>query len=296
MPSLLHETLLLLFRTRPTLAPEVLRDALGMQLPAFTEVRIEPADLTEVVPRELRADQVVVLYDEGVAVLTIVLEAHLRALDKDKLRAWAAYVVGAFVRYDCPACLLVVTTSRAIARRSAKPIVLGPRSAIGPFVLGPRAVPVITAPEQARAMPELAVLSAMAHGRSKIGLKVAVAALAGVAGLEEEQAMLYGDAVLSCLHQAARHALEAMMANGESEIQSKFLKKYIAKGRKEGLAQGKTEGKAEGVLAVLEARGLAIPEEVRQRILASSDLTELDRWVRRAAVVSSAREIFAQPT
>jgi hypothetical protein len=46
------------------------------------------------------------------------------------------------------------------------------------------------------------------------------------------------------------------------------------------------------VLIVLDARGLAIPDEVRQRVEASSDLAELEHWLRRAAVVGSAREIF----
>jgi hypothetical protein len=50
VPSQLHEALLLLFRNRPELAPELLRDALHIELPSYTEVRIESADLTEVVP------------------------------------------------------------------------------------------------------------------------------------------------------------------------------------------------------------------------------------------------------
>jgi hypothetical protein len=292
MLSKLHEALLLLFRDRPTLAPEVLRDTLRVPLPDFTEARVESSDLTEAVPRELRADHVIGLYNGATRVLSIVVEAQLKSPDKKKLRAWVGYVAGSFTRNRCQACLLVVTTRRAVAARSAQPIVIGPQSVIGPFVLGPGSVPVITADEQARSMPEVAVLSAMAHGRSKVGPQVALAALAGLAGLEEEHAMLYGDVMLSCLHEAAKRALEAMMASGEYEIQSKFLKKYIAKGKKEGRAEGKAEGRAEAVLEVLEARGVAIPDDVRERIVHSTDLAALRHWLRRAAVVSSAREIF----
>jgi hypothetical protein len=298
--SKLHEELLLLFRNRPTLAPEVLRDTLKVPVPDFTEARIETGDLTEVVPRELRADQVVVLYDGAARVMSIVVEVQLQLPDRKKLRAWPNYVTGAFARYDCQACLLVVSTDRAVAARCGKPIVVGPGSTIGPIVLGPRSVPVITAAEQARSVPEVAVLSAMAHGRTKVGLKVALAALAGLAGLEEERALLYGNAVLSSLHKAAKRALEAMMASGDYQITDKFLLKYIAKGKREGRAEGKAEGKAEGraegkaedVLEVLEARGLAIPDDVRQRVAASTDLAELGRWLRRAVVVRSAGEIF----
>src|SRR5687767_6854547 len=63
MPSQLHEALLLLFRNRPTLAPELMRDALRCELPAFTEARIDSADLTDVKPAEYRADLVVLLLD-----------------------------------------------------------------------------------------------------------------------------------------------------------------------------------------------------------------------------------------
>ena len=45
MPSQLHEALLLLFRNRPALAPELLRDALRVTLPHYTEVRLDSADL-----------------------------------------------------------------------------------------------------------------------------------------------------------------------------------------------------------------------------------------------------------
>ena len=38
---MLHEVLLLLFKNRPALAPELLRDALGVELPAHTEVRVD---------------------------------------------------------------------------------------------------------------------------------------------------------------------------------------------------------------------------------------------------------------
>ncbi|WP_233561862.1 hypothetical protein [Sorangium cellulosum] len=46
------------------------------------------------------------------------------------------------------------------------------------------------------------------------------------------------------------------------------------------------------MLKVLEARGLAIPPEVRERVLASTDMAELDRWLRRAAVVTEASALL----
>ena len=43
MASMDHEALVTLFRNRPRLAAELLHDALGLGLPAFTEARIESA-------------------------------------------------------------------------------------------------------------------------------------------------------------------------------------------------------------------------------------------------------------
>src|SRR5262249_32824852 len=115
MLSKLHEALRLLFSDRPTLAPEILRDALKPPLPDFTEIRIESSDLTEAVPRELRADHVVGLYNGAERVLSIIVEPQLKSPDTKKLRAWVGYVSGSFIRHRCQACLLVVTTHRAVA-------------------------------------------------------------------------------------------------------------------------------------------------------------------------------------
>ena len=94
--------------------------------------------------------------------------------------------------------------------------------------------------------------------------------------------------MLSSLNAAARRTLEAMMKSGY-EFQSEFARSYVAKGRQQGIL----EAKAHDVLAFLEARGLEVPAEVRERVLASTDIAELDRWIRRAASVGDAWELLA---
>jgi hypothetical protein len=47
MASMKHDGLLALFRNRPSLAPELLQDALGLALPAWTEARVESAEFTQ---------------------------------------------------------------------------------------------------------------------------------------------------------------------------------------------------------------------------------------------------------
>jgi len=51
------------------------------------------------------------------------------------------------------------------------------------------------------------------------------------------------------------------------------------------------KAKAEDILAVLEARGLAVSEPQRQEILRCQDLDRLGRWLRRAALAATAGEV-----
>lgn len=50
--------------------------------------------------------------------------------------------------------------------------------------------------------------------------------------------------------------------------------------------------RAADVVDVLDARGLTISDEQRERILGCSDLELLKTWLRRAAVVASTDELF----
>jgi hypothetical protein len=170
-----HEGLLLLFRNRPTLAPDLLRDALGVKLPPFTEARIESPELTEVAPTEYRAD-LVVLLAQGRPVQAIVVEVQLKK-DEDKRATWPLYLASLRSRVGCPTALLVVAPGRTVARWAAEPIELGhPGFVLRPLVMGPDALPVITDPARLAAEPELGVLSVMAHGASKDAVPAALAA------------------------------------------------------------------------------------------------------------------------
>jgi hypothetical protein len=294
MPSLSHEALLILFRNRPELAPELLRDALHVALPAYSEVRLESADLTDVSPAEYRADLVILLVD-GKPVLGIVVEVQLQRDDRKRF-TWPVYVAGLRARLACPACVLVVTPNEAVADWCRAPIDLGPGGALSPLVIGPASVPVIDDVAFAERDPELAVLSVMAHGHEPHAEVIGRAALLASLGLSDERQVLYSDLVFAALSHAARTALEDLMAGGTYEFQSEFAKKHQAKGRAEGKAEGKaegrTEGRAEALLAVLEARGLRTSDEARARILACTDVAQLDTWIRKAVTVGSVDELF----
>jgi hypothetical protein len=278
MPSLSHEALLLLFRNRPALAAELLRDALHVSLPTYSEVRLESADLTDVSPAEYRADLVILLVD-GKPVLGIVLEVQL-APDPDKRFTWPVYLAGLRARLRCPACVLVVTPSDTVAEWCRRAIELGPGNAFTPLVVGPASVPVIDDVTIAERDPELAVLSVMAHGQEAHAEILGRAALLATLRLSDERQVLYSDLVFAALSQAARAALEELMAGGTYEFQSEFAKKHQAKGR------------AEALVAVLDARGLRIADEARARILACTDAEQLADWLRKAATATSIDQVI----
>ncbi|KFE65449.1 hypothetical protein DB31_1565 [Hyalangium minutum] len=286
-----HEGLLLLFRNRPALAPELLRDTLGLSLPPWTEARVESAELTQVVPTEYRADLVVLLSDSK-PVFAIVVEVQL-SRDEDKRMSWPLYLTSLRSRVKCPTALLVVAPDASVARWCGQPIDLGhPEFTLRPLVMGANSIPVILEEQVARDDPELAVLSAMAHGHEEVGASIVKTVMAAVRGLDTERVRLYVDLAMSSLSAAARVALEDLMKRGNYEYQSEFARKYVAQGREEGREEGLYEGERTAVFEVLDARGLEVDAEARQRILNCKDPSQLKLWIRKAVVVQSVQELF----
>lgn len=75
---------------------------------------------------------------------------------------------------------------------------------------------------------------------------------------------------------------------------SEFAKSHeargIAKGEARGRAEGEARGRAEALLTLLEARGLAVTDEQRARILACTDRASLERWIVAAVSAESTDE------
>jgi hypothetical protein len=233
-----------------------------MTLPEYSEVRLDSADLTEVQPTEYRADLVVLLLD-GEPVLGIIAEVQLTR-DERKRFVWPAYAVNLYARLECPVHLLVVTAEESIARWAAKPIDFGNGSRFAPLVLGPRGIPEIVDEKKAALDPELAVLSAMAHGQDADiakSARIAAAAQSATRGLDSDRSQLYFDLIFHSLSEAARRALQTMLPF-KYEYQSEFARKNYA----HGLAEGKAAGQADLVERLLSRRFGKLSDDVRGRI------------------------------
>jgi hypothetical protein len=279
MPSRLHESHLLLFRNQPALAAELMRSVLHVSVPEYREAQILSADFTDIQPAEYRADLAIQLRDED-TVFGIVLEVQL-SQDRRKRFVWPVYVSLLRARLECPVELLVVTPDESVARWAARPIEIGRLNTFTPVVVSPSGIPVLVDEEVARVNPELAVLSAMAHGRDENidrAARIALCAHAAISRLDSDRSKLYCDLVIHSLSEAARNALRNMDAQ-TYEYQSDFARQYVAQGRNEGKQEGRAEGEASGRAALI-ARLLTIrfgplSASERSRILAAS-IAELD--------------------
>lgn len=281
MISMAHEVLVDLFKNRPSLGAELLSEALGVALPSYTDARLLSIDLTEIRPTEYRADVVVLLLDGDVPIWVLVVEVQL-GMDPRKRFTWPHYTMGSRARHGCPVGLLVVAPDPDVAAWCAEPIETGiPGFILRPPVLGRMAVPVVTDPAEAARRPELAVLSAMAHGEGEQGAAIAAAVLPTIRALDDERARFYGDLVLNSLNEAARLALEAKMKG--YQYQSDFAKKYLA------------EGERTILLRLIRARFGELPASALARI-EGADRPLLEQWSDRVLSARTLAEVLDEPS
>ena len=282
MPSVLHESHLFLFRNQPALAADLIRRVLGVALPSFAEARVGSAELTQVQPPEYRADLVVELWSDEAAVHAIIVEVQL-AEDKRKRYAWPAYVANLYARLKCPVSLLVFAADEATARWAGCTLEIDGLNRFTPYVLGPSGVPEVTDEVEACENPELAVLSAMAHGRdpnTQRAAEIARVAQKASDGLDSDRSKIYFDLIMNSLGEAARLALNQMDAR-TYEYQSDFARYHIAK--------GKAEGRAEIIIRMLISRFGVLEDSTRVRLQGASQ-AHLEGIADRLLTAQSLRE------
>ena len=187
MASVLHEAILLLVEESPKLAAELLTVALHVKLPAYTKIELRSFDFSDIKPAEYRADRVVLFHNaEGECVFATVLEAQLSP-DADKWLSWPVYATTVRAKYKCPVVVWVVAPTLEMERWCSRSVDVGYGFQFTPLVLGPSLIPVVKDPQVAEAMPELCVLSAIAHGKGPEGEAIGCAFASIAKGLDEER-------------------------------------------------------------------------------------------------------------
>jgi predicted transposase/invertase (TIGR01784 family) len=85
---------------------------------------------------------------------------------------------------------------------------------------------------------------------------------------------------------------EMGIAMERKEARDRGLNEGLQQGLQQGLNQGVAIGATKTLLTLLEARKLEVTDEERSRILAITDVEQLDRMVRSAATANATAEIF----
>ncbi|MCX4240249.1 hypothetical protein [Paraliomyxa miuraensis] len=281
MASPLHEMFVELFAEHPELLLPTLREHVPGLGDASLRFRRGETATSQIPP--LRADLTLELHrpnqDEPIAAGTVEIQL---SEDESKPYSWLLYHAGQHYRLRIPTFLVVVTNDPSIATWAAGPFHSG-MVTLRPLVLGPANMPVIATPEQARASLPQALLSGIVHGRRPVAAEIGKALATVLDETPDDVGALYWDTFLSGLDKAIRRKFE--MRFHDFKPRSDWGKELYAK--------GEAKGEASAILKLLDIRGLVPDPSLRSRIMACTDLDQLDRWLRRAVTARSLDEMLA---
>jgi flagellar biosynthesis/type III secretory pathway protein FliH len=85
--------------------------------------------------------------------------------------------------------------------------------------------------------------------------------------------------------------LVELSAQRAREERNQGVREGLREGMREGLREGEAKGRAADILLVLKTRGVAVPEEIEQRIAACTEPAVLSQWLERAVTAQSAAEV-----
>ena len=288
MPSIAHEAAVELLRRNPQLAAALLASA-GVRVPAGAAAVLADSNLSVPEPTELRAD-VVTVHQGAAGKIVVVTEVQKDPPDGDKRRAWVAYLALAQVEHKCDAALVVIALRERTARASGRPIATGhPGFVLTPIVIGPDTTPAPDGLGGWQVSAELAVLAVLTGALDLGDADTQRLVLRAIARLDAERREIYIRPIRATAPAAVRRALEELMA---TVFRDEFIDGLLEQGRAEGEERGRAQGEAAMVLRVLTARGFTVPDEIRQRVQACSDLDQIEAWGDRAATARSLDEIF----
>lgn len=301
MPTMTHQALAALVRDKPDLAMYLFQAALDAPLPATAQVEPYAAQFTDLNPPEYTADAAYLVKSGDKVQDAVVIEVQLSP-SPEKRASWLQYVATAHRKLMRPVTVMVLAVTEEMARWCREPHGydrLG--NTFRPLVIGPDAIPRITDLEQARALPELAVLSVAAHGHEPGAEAIGIPALLASRTLDNHLLNRYADCIYEWLNQSARRALEEHYKNMHGyEFQSEFFRRAAAEGRdegrKEGLKEGRKEGRKEGqqelLGKLLDLKFGELPDWARERLRTANE-ADLERWTERVLDAPTLDGVFA---
>ncbi|MEU6715195.1 hypothetical protein ABZ897_27330 [Nonomuraea sp. NPDC046802] len=286
MSSPRHDTLIKLFHDRPKLAVEILRDLMGVELPATPLIRVENSTFNTRPSDDIEPDVPIVLGPPQSPAHAVIVEIQQdKSKDPQQL---ARYAAASWLMLRCNVTVLVICPDRAVADHYTQPIDSGLDGyRLQARVLGPDGIPVITDAEEALAHLDLSAMSVMVHGRDRTVIEAFATALAKS---DNDHAVQYHEYAYSMASPEIRHLMEEIMTSTDWPVYSPMAREHFGRGRTEG----KAEEAARMVLLVLSARGLDVPDDARARITTCTDLTQLETWATRAATANTLQDLFTE--
>ncbi|MFE7412389.1 hypothetical protein [Streptomyces laurentii] len=261
---------------------------LGLPLPPPVEVTVLPTDLTESAPVERRVDTLLRLDSADDGSLLLAIEAQGKK-DTAKPASWAYYTAYLWTKYRLPTALLVVCQDRGTAEWAGRSVCSGPPHmptlTIQPVVVGPHNMPVITDPAEARADLALTTLSAITHADDPDIDAILKALSTALQGVPEDIA----DPIIEFTAQGLGKHPAGELWRKLVAVDLSFYKSFISEEIRD---EGRIEDRAACVMAAFNARGIPVPDHIRERITSCTDLDQLSRWHWRAVTVSAAEDIF----
>jgi uncharacterized protein (DUF2164 family) len=298
MPSPTHQILIELFRRRPALMSDLLlaarKTSQPMVLPPGARVVPTMATFMDLTHAEYRPDLAlhVLLAGSDEPMQTFIIEAQLRP-DGDKGYTWPLYSAGLRARDRCPVTSIVLALDERTAEWARAPVVLDllGTHVFRPVVIGPGDIPVITELGEARARPELALLSALVHCRTPGGEKAVYAALsAASAALDREFRALYARAIRALMSEEVRRPLEELMEFEGNQLDVEMFRYYYNQGEKAAHETWRAL-----LIDQLTERFGALPEAARGQIQTASPEV-LAGWARRVLSAASLDDVLASTT
>lgn len=263
MPPVKYDKLRDMIRDRPDLVVELFQEASGIELPRYDLISVPWIGLVDQMATVLIGDP-----DQPDLMIHVEL---LSEIIPQRRYSWPSYLARHRAYYKCPVTMVVLCPDEATAEWCRQPIECG----LDGWVLRPRAlnlaeVPAVTDLDKARALPELTVLSILAHADGPEQKTVLTAYAEAMEVLDPRDAFQYEWYMKSQLSESARSCLREI--------------RY---------AMGMAEGAANGFLTFLDARGFVVDDALRKRITDCRDLEQIKAWVWRTPSAQTLDEIFA---
>jgi flagellar biosynthesis/type III secretory pathway protein FliH len=78
----------------------------------------------------------------------------------------------------------------------------------------------------------------------------------------------------------------------KSDFIEGFVQEGLQQGMQQGLEKGEVKAKSEDVLKIIDARGIDVTAEQRERVSSCADIAQLDEWFDSALTAETAAAIF----